>query len=80
MQNDANMAAKWALEASWRALGSLFGALEEAWSAKWRLPGAYGALLDASWRPSGPKNQCWDRLLAGPRAPRRLVSHCLRAK
>ena len=51
MQNDANMAAKWALEASWRALGGLFGALEEAWSARRR--GGFQGRMGRSWTPPG---------------------------
>ena len=38
------------------------------------------SLLERSWRPSGPKRHSWERLLAGPRAPRRLVSAILGAK
>ena len=71
------------LEVSWRPLG----AFEEAWSAKGRLPEAYGALLDASWKPLGAllealgaEKKFWDRLLDGPKAPRRSVSACLAAK
>ena len=33
-----------------------------------------GGLLERSWTPPGPKTTSLNRLLAGPRAPRRLVS------
>ena len=65
-----------ALEASWRALGALLGALEalkKAWSAKGGLPEAYGALLDGSWGALGAEKNTLERLLAPPREIPRQV-------
>ena len=70
------MAAKWALEASWRSLG----ALKKAWSTKWRLPVAYGTLLDAFSRALGAEKSSLEQLLAAPRGFPREVSAILRAK
>ena len=53
-------------EASWSALGCLLESL--------------GCLLGRSWSRSGRKKTNLDRLLAGPRAPRRPVSNGLEAK
>ena len=49
------------------------GLMEASWSA-------LGGLLERSWAALGPKKTNLDRLLAGPRAPRRPVSHGLEAK
>ena len=63
--------------------GASWGLLESSWSclgspeASWR---PLGALLERSWSPLGPKKVIGDRLLAGPKAPRRLVFNCLGAK
>ena len=70
------MAAKWALEASWR----LLGVLKKAWSAKGRLPGACGELLDASWGALGAEKSSLERLLAAPRGIPRQVSAILGTK
>ena len=70
-QYGTNMAAKGALEASWRPLG----ALKRAWLAKGGLPGAYGALLVASWGGLGAEKSSLERLLASPsRFPRQVSS------
>ena len=70
------MAAKWALEASWRSLGIL----TKAWSAKGGLLGAYGMLLDASWGALGAEKSSLEQLLAAPRGFPREVSAILGAK
>ena len=49
------------------------GLMEACWSA-------LGGLLERSWAALGPKKTNLDRLLAGPRAPRRPVSNGLGAK
>ena len=49
------------------------GLMEASWSA-------LGGLLERSWAALGPKKTNLDRLLAGPRAPRRPVSNGLGAK
>ena len=48
------------------------GLMEACWSA-------LGGLLERSWAALGPKKTNLDRLLAGPRAPRRPVSNGLGA-
>ena len=67
------MGAKWnpngSKMAPWKPLGAPWppaGLLERSGKA-------LGPLLE-------PNNKYWHRLLASPRAPRRLVSHCLGAK
>ena len=49
------------------------GLMEASWSG-------LGTLLERSWAALGPKKTNLDRLLAGPRAPRRPVSNGLGAK
>ena len=49
------------------------GLMEACWSA-------LGGFLERSWAALGPKKTNLDRLLAGPRPPRRPVSACLGAK
>ena len=51
----------------------LLGLLKASWSG-------LGGLLERSWAALGPEKTSLHRLLAGPRAPRRLVSNCLGAK
>ena len=50
------MAAKWALEASWKPLGGL---LEQAWEVPGELQSSSGGLLEASWRPGSILEASW---------------------
>ena len=49
MQNGANMAAKWALEASWRALGGLLEPLKRLGRPR----GGFQGCMGRSWTPLG---------------------------
>ena len=67
---------------TWRSLGGLLEHLNKLGRPKNGFQGRMGR----SWTPLGALLEAFgapkkirDRLLAGPRAPRRLVSHCLRA-
>ena len=51
------MAAKWALEASWRPLGGLLELLKRLGRQRAGPPGAYGALLEASWVALGAEKK-----------------------
>ena len=57
-------------------LGAHFGGREICSGRLWPL----GRLLARSWTRMGPKKTNWNRLLDGPRPPRRSVSACLGAK
>ena len=74
------MAAKWALEASWRPLGGLLEPLERLGRPR----GGFQWIMGGSWMPLGailgPKKSCLERLLAAPRGIPRQVSAILGAK
>ena len=81
LQKGANMATKWALEASWRDLGGILEPLKRSGRpAKGGLPGAYGALLDASLGALGAEKRSLEQLLAAPRGIPKEFSIILGAK
>ena len=57
-------------------LGAHLGGREICSGRLWPL----GRLLERSWTRLGPQKSNWNRLLDGPRPPRRSVSACLGAK
>ena len=78
LQNGANLAAKWALEASWRPLGGLLKPLKRLGRPRVGFQGLnYGALLSSSWVALGAEKRNLERLLVAPREIPRQVSAIL---